>query len=136
MPVRIARQAETAGRHADAMLGIPGVTKVIYPGRRDHPQADVIARQMSGPSTLIAFEVTGGKDGAFRFQNALTLVSISNNLGDVKSLITHPATTTHSRFKPEERAALGISDGMLRLSVGLEHIDDLVADLKQAAAVL
>ncbi|MDC7784948.1 O-succinylhomoserine sulfhydrylase [Rhodoplanes sp. TEM] len=136
MPVRIARQAETAGRLADAMLGIPGVTKVIYPGREDHPQADVIARQMSGPSTLIAFEVTGGKDGAFRFQNALTLVSISNNLGDVKSLITHPATTTHSRFKPEERAALGITDGTLRLSVGLEHIDDLVADLKQAAAVL
>ncbi|MFL9824822.1 O-succinylhomoserine sulfhydrylase [Rhodoplanes sp. SY1] len=136
MPVRLARETETAGRLADAMLSIPGITKVIYPGREDHPQADVVARQMSGASTLIAFDVTGGKEGAFRFQNALKLVSISNNLGDVKSLITHPATTTHSRFKPEERAALGIADGTLRLSVGLEHIDDLLADLKQAATVL
>ncbi|CAL8980481.1 O-succinylhomoserine sulfhydrylase [Rhodoplanes serenus] len=136
LPLRIARQAETAGKLADMLAGLAPVTRVIFPGRADHPQAELIARQMSGPSTLIAFEVAGGKAGAFRFQNALRLVRISNNLGDAKSLITHPATTTHSRFKPEERAALGISDGLLRLSVGLEHADDLAADLTRAAGVL
>jgi O-succinylhomoserine sulfhydrylase len=136
MPVRVARQAETAGKLADAMPSIPGVTKVTFPGRKDHPQAELIARQMSGPSTLIAFEVAGGKAGAFAFQNALSLVGISNNLGDAKSLITHPPTTTHSRFTPAERAALGITDGMLRLSVGLEHVDDLLGDLKRAATAL
>lgn len=133
LPLRIARQAETAGKLADALATQPGVTRVIFPGRPDHPQADVIARQMSGPSTLIAFEVAGGKAGAYAFQNALKVVKISNNLGDAKSLITHPATTTHSRFKPEERAHLGISDGLLRLSVGLEHVDDLICDLSRAA---
>ena len=112
------------------------MTRVIFPGRADHPQAAVIARQMLGPSTMVAFEVKGGKAGAFAFLNALKLVRISNNLGDAKSLITHPTTTTHSRLKPEERAALGITDGMLRLSVGLEHPDDLIADLTRAAGAL
>ncbi|NVO12807.1 MAG: O-succinylhomoserine sulfhydrylase [Rhodoplanes sp.] len=136
LPLRVGRQTETAGKLADAMTAIPGIQKVIYPGRADHPQAALIARQMSGPSTLIAFEVAGGKAGAFRFQNALKLIGISNNLGDAKSLITHPPTTTHSRFTPAERAALGITDGMLRLSVGLEHVDDLLADVQRAAAAL
>jgi O-succinylhomoserine sulfhydrylase len=134
--LRVERQAATAARVADALAALPGVTRVMFPGRADHPQAAVIARQMLGPSTMVAFEVTGGKAGAFAFLNALKLVSISNNLGDAKSLITHPATTTHSRLQPEERAALGISDGMLRLSVGLEHPDDLIADLARAAGVL
>jgi O-succinylhomoserine sulfhydrylase len=87
---------------------------------------------MSGGSTLIAFEVAGGKQGAFRFQDALRLVRISNNLGDAKSLITHPATTTHQRLKPEQRAELGITDGMVRLSCGLEHPDDLIEDVVAA----
>jgi O-succinylhomoserine sulfhydrylase len=87
---------------------------------------------MSAGSTLIALDVADGKDGAFRFLNGLRLILISNNLGDAKSLVTHPATTTHQRFKPEERAEMGISDGLVRLSVGLEHADDLTADLRQA----
>ena len=103
-----------------------------YPGRPDHPQAKVIAKQMKGGSTLVAFEVAGGKAGAFKFQDALKLVRISNNLGDAKSLITHPATTTHQRLKPEQRAELGISDGMVRLSCGLEHPDDLIDDVLNA----
>ena len=87
---------------------------------------------MRAGSTLIAFEVAGGKAGAFRFLNALKLVKITNNLGDAKSLITHPATTTHQRLTPEQRAELGISDGLVRLSCGLEHPDDLVEDLLTA----
>jgi O-succinylhomoserine sulfhydrylase len=91
---------------------------------------------MKGGSTLIAFDVPGGKQGAFRFANALRLIRISNNLGDAKSLLTHPATTTHQRFTPEARAEMGIGDGLLRLSVGLEHPDDLVLDLKRGFAAL
>jgi O-succinylhomoserine sulfhydrylase len=87
---------------------------------------------MRGGSTLVAFEVDGGKSGAFRFQDALKLVRISNNLGDAKSLITHPATTTHQRLTPEQRAEMGVSDGLVRLSVGLEHPDDIVEDLLKA----
>ena len=87
---------------------------------------------MSGASTMIALDVKGGKAGAFRFLNALKLIRISNNLGDAKSLVTHPATTTHQRFTPEQRAEMGIPDGLVRLSVGLEHRDDLLADLTSA----
>ncbi len=87
---------------------------------------------MTGGSTLIAFEVKGGKKAAFAFQDALQLVRISNNLGDAKSLITHPATTTHQRITPQARADLGISDGFLRLSVGLEHQDDILEDVLAA----
>jgi len=104
----------------------------MYPGRPDHPQADVVRRQMQGGSTLVAFEVKGGKAGAFRFQNALTLIRISNNLGDAKSLVTHPATTTHQRLTPAARAERGITDGLLRLSCGLEHPDDIVEDVFSA----
>src|SRR6185437_7525233 len=108
------------------------VVRVLYPGLESHPQYQLARRQMSGPSTLMAISVTGGKAGAFRFQNALKLIEISNNLGDGKSLVTHPDTTTHHRLKPEERQALGIDDGLVRLSVGLEEATDLIADLDQA----
>jgi O-succinylhomoserine sulfhydrylase len=108
------------------------VEKVIYPFRADHPQAELARRQMKGGGTLTTFVVGGGKAGAFRFANALRLIRISNNLGDSKSLLTHPATTTHQRFTPEARAEMGISDGLVRLSVGLEHAGDLLADLTQA----
>jgi O-succinylhomoserine sulfhydrylase len=134
LTLRVERQTRSAAAIADALAGQTGVARLIYPGRPDHPQAEIVARQMTGGSSLIAIEVEGGKDGAFRFLNALELVLISNNLGDSKSLITHPATTTHQRFKPEERAEMGISDGLVRLSIGLEHQDDLIADLKQALA--
>lgn len=134
LPLRIGKQAETAAKVADWLAAHPKPTKVIFPGRKDHPQAEVIARQMSGPSTLIAFEVPGGKEGAFRLLDACSLIRISNNLGDAKSLIVHPATTTHQRFTPEARAIMGVTDGMIRLSIGLEHADDLIADLEQALA--
>lgn len=132
LPLRIRRQTETAGTVADWLSGRSKVAKLIYPGRADHPQADIIARQMSGASTLVAFELEGGKAGAFRFLNALKLIRISNNLGDAKSLIVHPATTTHQRFTPEVRAQMGVGDGLVRFSAGLEHPDDLIADIERA----
>ena len=114
---------------AVALADHPKVSRLIYPGRPDHPQAEIVRRQMQAGSTLVAFEIKGGKAAAFRFQDTLKLVRISNNLGDAKSLITHPATTTHQRLTPAARAELGISDGLVRLSCGLEHPDDLVEDL-------
>ncbi len=132
LPLRVEKQTLNAGAVADALAGHPKITRLIYPGRADHPQADIVKKQMRGGSNLIALEIANGKGGAFRLQNALRLIKISNNLGDAKSLITHPATTTHQRFTAEERTEMGVSDGLLRLSVGLEHPDDLVADLRQA----
>jgi O-succinylhomoserine sulfhydrylase len=132
LAVRVRAQTETAAKVADTLAKHPKVSRLIYPGRPDHPQAAVVKKQMRGGSTLVAFEVANGKKGAFAFQDALKIVRISNNLGDAKSLITHPATTTHYRLKPEQRADLGISDGMVRLSCGLEHVDDLIDDVTNA----
>ena len=132
LPVRVRRQTDSASALATTLAGHRKITRLIYPGREDHPQAKVAQKQMRGGSTLLAFEVAGGKQGAFRFQDALRLVRISNNLGDAKSLITHPATTTHQRLPPAERADLGISDGLVRLSVGLEHPDDIIEDVLAA----
>jgi len=132
LPVRVRQQTATASAVADALAKHPKVTRLIYPGRPDHPQAAVVAKQMRGGSTLVAFEVAGGKKGAFKFQDGLKLVRISNNLGDAKSLITHPATTTHQRISQKQRDDLGISDGMVRLSCGLEHPDDLIEDVTAA----
>ena len=129
LPLRVERQTANAGFLADALHGHAKLRRLVYPGRPDHPQADLIRRQMTGGSTMIALEIGGGKSGAFRFMNGLGLIRISNNLGDAKSLVTHPATTTHQRFTPELRAEMGISDGLVRLSVGLEHREDLLADL-------
>lgn len=136
LPLRVERQTRSAATLADFLAERAEFSRVIYCGRADHPQADVIKRQMSGGSTLIAFELKGGKAAAFKMMNALELIRISNNLGDAKSLITHPATTTHQRFTPEERAEMDIGDGLVRLSVGLEHPDDLIADLRQALSGL
>jgi O-succinylhomoserine sulfhydrylase len=129
LSVRVRRQTDTAATVAVALAEHSKVSRLIYPGRPDHPQAEIVRQQMHGGSTLVAFEIKGGKAAAFRFQDALKLVRISNNLGDAKSLITHPATTTHQRLTPAARAELGISDGLVRLSCGLEHPDDLVEDL-------
>ena len=130
--VRVARQTENAAAVAVALAGHPKISRLIYPGRPDHPQAEVVRRQMRAGSTLVAFEIKGGKPAAFAFQDALRLVKISNNLGDAKSLITHPATTTHQRLTPAARGELGISDGLVRLSCGLEHADDLIEDMVTA----
>jgi O-succinylhomoserine sulfhydrylase len=132
LPIRIARMSANAASVADYLAGRPEVETVLYPGRADHPQAAIAARQMSGGGTLVTFSVKGGKDTAFRLVDALGIIKISNNLGDAKSLISHPATTTHQRFTPEARAEMGIGDTMLRLSVGLEDPLDLISDLEQA----
>lgn len=132
LPIRVAAQSAGARDVADQLASRAGVNKVLYPGREDHPDAAVARRQMAGGGQMIAFEVEGGKEAAFRFQNALRLIRISNNLGDAKSLITHPATTTHYRIGAAARAELGISDGILRLSVGLEAPRDLMADIDGA----
>jgi len=132
LPVRVRQQTESAAKIADFLADHPAVSRVIYPGRADHPQADIIAKQMTGGSTLVAFELKDGKKAAFDCENGLEVVRISNNLGDSKSLITHPATTTHKNLTDEARAELGISDGLLRLSVGLEDADDLIEDFDAA----
>ncbi len=131
LQIRIERAQENAGKLADFLAAEKKITRVLYPARKDHPQHALAMKQMRGGSTLLSFEVEGGKAAAFRFANALRLIRISNNLGDVKSLITHPATTTHQRFTPEARAQMGIGDGLLRVSAGLEHADDLIDDLKR-----
>jgi len=132
LPLRVKQQTENAGKIADFLAGQKQVAKVIYPGRKDHPQADIVAKQMKGGSTLVAIELKGGKEAAFALQNALEIVKISNNLGDAKSLITHPATTTHKNLTDEARAELGISPGTVRLSAGIEDTDDLIEDFAQA----
>ncbi len=134
LPLRVAQQTQSAAKIADFLAGNRKVARLIYPGRDDHPQADVVKRQMTGGSTLVALEIAGGKDAAFRFLNALDLIKLSNNLGDAKSLITHPATTTHQSIGEEARAELGISDGILRLSVGIEDAEDLLGDIEKALA--
>ncbi len=132
LPLRIERQTATAGKIADFLAGQKAVARLIYPGRDDHPQAEIAKKQMRGGSTMLAFEIDGGKEAAFRFTNALEIVKLSNNLGDAKSLITHPATTTHQSLAEEARAELDISDGLLRLSIGLEDPLDLLEDIEQA----
>jgi O-succinylhomoserine sulfhydrylase len=136
LALRVRQQVESAGKIAEFLSSHRHVTNIRYPGRPDHPQAELVKRQMSGGGTLVSFEIRGGKQAAYAFGNALSIITIANNLGDAKSLITHPATTTHQRLTPEARAALGVTDGLLRLSVGLEDASDLIADLDQALMML
>lgn len=136
LPLRVARQTETAGQVADYLADQSKVSRLVYPGRADHPQADIVKRQMRAGSTMLAFEIAGGKEAAFRFTNALEVVKISNNLGDAKSLITHPATTTHQSIGEEARAELDITDGILRLSIGLEDPLDLIEDIEKALSAV
>ncbi len=134
--LRVERQSQSAAVIADALADHPTLEQLIYPNHRHHPQAALIAQQMQGGSSLIALTIKGGKAAAFRFLNALRLIRISNNLGDAKSLVTHPATTTHQRFTPEQRLDMNVGDGLVRLSIGLEHPTDLIADLKAALAAV
>ncbi|MGE0626785.1 MAG: O-succinylhomoserine sulfhydrylase [Hyphomicrobiaceae bacterium] len=134
LPLRVAAQTATAERIFRHLQGKRGIKTVSYCGSPDHPQADVIRRQMTGGGQIVTIVLDADKKAVFRFQNALQVIKISNNLGDAKSIVTHPATTTHQRLKPEARAELGISDGMLRLSVGLEAFEDLAEDLDHALA--
>jgi O-succinylhomoserine sulfhydrylase len=134
--LRVRRQTDTAAAVADALADNRKIKRLIFPGRPDHPQAQTAKKQMRGGSTLVAFEIDGDQAATFRFLNALDLVEITNNLGDAKSLVTHPATTTHQRLTPEQRAELGITDGVVRFSAGLEHPDDVVEDLLAALAAV
>jgi O-succinylhomoserine sulfhydrylase len=136
LPLRVRAQCETAAKVADHLRKARHIKRVMFCGSPDHPQAALAARQMTGSGQVVTFEVDGGKAEAFRFVNALQIVLISNNLGDAKSIITHPATTTHQRLKPDARAELGISDGMLRLSAGLEAFEDLAHDLDRGLAAI
>ncbi len=131
LALRVDAMTRTAAAIADYLADAPGIARVWYPARADHPQSDLAMRQMSAGGTLVTFEVEGGKPGAFRLMNALRLIVVSNNLGDSRSMVTHPATTTHMRIGPEERARLGITDGVIRLSVGLEDPRDLIDDLER-----
>jgi len=136
LELRVARHCESALRIAKFLAGQSKLGAVLYPGLTSHPQHALARRQMSAGGSLVTFDVKGGKAAAFRFLNALKLVVISNNLGDTKSLVTHPATTTHQRLTPELRAQQGIGDSMVRLSVGLEDPADIEADLAQALAAV
>jgi O-succinylhomoserine sulfhydrylase len=136
LPLRVREQMRSAVQIADHLAGRPGVARVLYPSRKDHPQHELAMRQMSGGGTVVALELAGGKAAAFRFANALEIMKISNNLGDAKSLVTHPATTTHQRLSPEARAEMGIGDGLLRLSIGLEDVLDLVEDIDRGLAAV
>ena len=136
LALRVEAGCRSASAVADYLAEQPGVSRVWYPARADHPQHALAVCQMSGGGTLVTFEIAGGKAAAFRFMNALRLVRLSNNLGDSKSLATHPATTTHMRIGAEERARLGIADGVIRLSVGLEDVADVIDDLAGGLAAL
>ena len=132
LDLRVRAQAESATRLAEAVEGHAKLTKTIYPGLESHPDFAVAKAQLEKGGTVVSLDIADGQAGAFRFLNALKIVTISNNLGDAKSLVTHPATTTHSRLSEEFRAELGITPGLVRLSVGLEDVDDLIADVVQA----
>jgi O-succinylhomoserine sulfhydrylase len=134
LKLRVLAQCDAALAIATALQAVAGVSRVSYPFLDSHPQAALARRQMRGGGTVVTFDVGGGKAQAFDMLRRLRLIDISNNLGDAKSLITHPASTTHRNIGPEARAAMGIGDGMLRLSVGLEDVEDLLTDLTQALA--
>jgi O-succinylhomoserine sulfhydrylase len=132
LALRVHAQSRAAETVANFLATSPKIARSLYPTRPDHPQQNLAMSQMSAGGTMVAFELKGGKEAAFRMMNAFDIITISNNLGDTKSLATHPATTTHMRIGPEERAKLGITDGIIRLSVGLEDPADLIEDLSQA----
>ncbi|PRY63768.1 O-succinylhomoserine sulfhydrylase [Knoellia remsis] len=134
MSLRVERMHASALALARHLEGRDGIVRVVHPMLESHPQHELAQRQMTGGGTVVTFEVDGGKDKAFAIMNALRLVDISNNLGDTKSLVTHPATTTHRRLSDEARAAVGITDGTIRISVGLEDASDLVEDVEAALA--
>jgi len=132
LSLRVEKQSASALALGEYLESHPSVKRVIYPGLASHPQHDLAKRQMRMGGTVVTFEIEGGTPEAFSVVNRLELVDISNNLGDAKSLVTHPATTTHRRLGAEVRGAMGITDGIIRLSVGLEDLDDLRADLESA----
>jgi O-succinylhomoserine sulfhydrylase len=130
--LRMERHCENASKIAQFLENHPKIKRVLYPTLKSHPQFEVAKKQMFNGGAMLAFEVKNGKKDTFAFMNRLQIIDISNNLGDSKSLITHPATTTHSNMSRDEQEKIGITESMCRLSVGLENVDDLIADLNQA----
>ncbi|MDP4033536.1 MAG: O-succinylhomoserine sulfhydrylase [Pseudorhodobacter sp.] len=136
LDLRCRAMADSAAQIARALHGDGRLSRVIYPGLASHPQAALAAAQMGSGGTMVSFDIKGGKAAAFAFMNALHIIRISNNLGDARSIATHPATTTHQRLPDDQKAALGITPGLIRLSVGLEDAADLIDDLKNALSVI
>ncbi len=136
LDLRCRAMASAAAKIAAALDGNALLGRVIYPGLASHAQAELAARQLGAGGTMLSFDIKGGKDAAFRFMNALEIIKISNNLGDAKTIATHPYTTTHQRLPEEQKVQLGITPGLIRLSVGLEDPDDLIADLMQGLAAV
>ena len=136
LDLRCRAMAESAAKIATVLAGDDRLSRVIFPGLPSHPQHDLTLRQMGSGGTLLAFDIKGGKEAAFRFMNALDIIKISNNLGDAKTIATHPATTTHQRLAQDQKEKLGITPGLIRLSVGLEDSDDLLADLNRALGMI
>jgi len=136
LALRVAASCRGARAVADFLATQKKVKRALYPMREDHPQHALAAAQMRDGGTVVTFELAGGKEAAFALMNAFRLIAVSNNLGDSKSLATHPATTTHMRIGAEERARLGITDGVIRLSVGLEDPADLIEDLARGLAAI
>ena len=135
LKLRVDASSKSATLLADEIARLPQIERVYYPHHDSHPQVALARKQMSAGGTMVSFDIKGGKDAAFNLLRRLKIVDISNNLGDSKSLITHPATTTHKNIGPEARALMGIKDGCLRLSVGLEDVEDLLGDIKQALLI-
>ncbi len=136
LDLRCRAMADSAARVAAALQGHPALSRVIFPGLDSHPQHGLAMRQMGSGGTLVAFDIAAGKEAAFAFMNALQIIKISNNLGDAKSIATHPATTTHQRLPQDQKDLLGITPGLIRLSVGLEDADDLIGDLLGALSTI
>ncbi|MEP2783816.1 MAG: aminotransferase class I/II-fold pyridoxal phosphate-dependent enzyme [Pseudoruegeria sp.] len=136
LDLRVRAQSASALRVVEALIGHESLIRVSYPTHKSHPQYDIAIEQAPSGGTVLAIEIKGGKDACFRFLNALEIFIISNNFADSKSIVTHPATTTHQRLPQEQKDALGISDALVRVSIGLEDPEDLIADLKRALAAL
>jgi O-succinylhomoserine sulfhydrylase len=135
LEIRVQHHCRSAQKVAEFLENQKVIKKVLFTGLESHPQFALAQKQMSGPGTVICFELEGNMARTFRFMNAMNLIDISNNLGDAKSLLTHPATTTHQRLTPEGRLEVGITDSLVRLSVGLEDVEDIIEDLDQALKV-
>lgn len=135
LELRVARHCINASEIANYLSARKDISRVLYPGLESHPQHQLAKQQMSDFGTVVCLDLNGSKEQAFRFMNSLRLIDISNNLGDAKSIVTHPATTTHQRISEEERNHLGISAGFVRISVGLEDPEDLKEDIEQALKV-
>jgi O-succinylhomoserine sulfhydrylase len=130
--VRMDKHADNALKLARHLESHPKLTKVKYPWLPSHPQHDTAKKQMLNGGGIVTFELKGGLNSGRQFLNALKMLSMTNNLGDSRSIASHPASTTHSKLNAEEKKAVGITDGLVRISVGLEHIDDIIADIEQA----